>query len=100
MNKPSPSDSGLPSIRKGTSYAVARAALLSARNRPAIQRNSAAERCSGREDVCRAYPEAEACSGTGRAYCRFAWTSSTGAPFAVITVGEAFAALVVDNVVR
>ena len=100
MDKPPRPGSGFPLIRKGTPYAAARASLLSARNLPAIRRDSAPEQCLGREDVCRTYPETEACSGTGRAYCRFAWRSPAGAPFAVITTSEAVAALVVDNVVR
>jgi len=86
-------------IKKGMLYSQARATLLSYRFSPIPSDDLPEERCSiGREDVCRAYPEAVACAGTGRAFCSFQWSSPNGVPFHIVTAGEELARITVESV--
>ena len=72
-------------VQPGQSYAEARRRLLGAAYTP--QRFNADDRCSGRP-VCKTYPEAEFCAGTGLANCRFAFRDPAGALIVIETQGE------------
>ena len=77
--------SGVPTFKKGALYSQARAQLTSQGYRPVRGDGSG---CSfGREDVCRAYPEAEACAGTGVGSCLFLWKRGRQV-VEVMTIGE------------
>ena len=75
----------LPTVKTGTPYASARTALSRQGYRP-VRGNGSGCRF-GREDVCRAYPEAETCAGTGLGNCLFLWRRG-GQLIEVTTVGE------------
>ena len=76
---------GLPSLTKGSPYVKARSTLLRSGFKPV---RSAENGCSiGREEICKKYPEAEACSGTGLGNCLFVWRQG-GRVIEVSTVGE------------
>lgn len=72
-------------VRPGQSYAAARRQLLGAGFVP--QSFSDGDRCSGRS-VCKTYPEAQFCAGTGLANCSFAFRDLAGALVLVETEGE------------
>ena len=54
--------------------------------------------CAGREEICRTYPEAVACAGTGRAQSAFLLTRR-GRFVEVETVNESLQALQVNRTV-
>lgn len=95
---PAQAQPDLPALRQGTPYAQARADLVRAGHRP-IPSREGLDRCGSREEICRAYPEAEACAGTGRAPCSFTWRTPQGGAFAVTTLGEELARLSVNRVI-
>ena len=82
-------DDSVASLKKDAPYAPARLPLFAAGWVPAPEdRESGPEaRCSFRTDICLAYPEAEACSGTGMGYCAFRFEKD-GAALWITTVGE------------
>jgi hypothetical protein len=57
-------------------------------------------RCSSREEICKAYPEAEDCSGTGLAPCRFVFKYPRGRTVVIITSGEELEDLIVRSISR
>jgi hypothetical protein len=57
-----------------------------------------AGRCAYREDICKAYPEAEDCAGTGLAPCRFVFKYPRGRTVVIITSGEELADLAVRSI--
>ena len=73
------------SARAGQSYATARRHLLAAGLVPIPQTGE--DRCSGRS-VCKAYPEAENCLGTGTGACDFVWRDTSGRLILVSTLGD------------
>ena len=75
----------LPTLKKETPYTSARAALLRQGYRPVRSDGSGCR--FGREDVCKAYPEAEACAGTGLGNCLFVWRRGKQI-IEVMTIGE------------
>ncbi|WP_342111748.1 hypothetical protein [Methylobacterium sp. SI9] len=94
---PARAEAPVPRIAKGTLYETVRADLsaLGWRPSPAAAEQSG---CSiGREDVCKRYPEAEFCSGTGMGACGFLW-SKNNTLIQVRTVGEDPAALTLQAI--
>ena len=85
-------------IKKGATYASVRADLLAAGNIPDYHTEKPEERCIGRANVCRAYPETEDCSGSGRGFCIFNWTAKEGGHYSIVTAGDLSDGLPVDNV--
>jgi hypothetical protein len=76
---------------EGMPYEIARSRLMSEGWRPEVRPGSFREmgRCGpGNREICRVYPEAESCAGTGWAPCTFYWRSPNGQPFALETSGE------------
>lgn len=78
----------------GEPYSQARSEMMSEGFSP-----TAAERACGvgREDVCDAYAETEACSGTGRAFCAFRFVGADGQAVRIVTTGETVETLVVHD---
>lgn len=71
----------------GMSYQEARARLLEfGYGGAAASRDPG--RCGSRKAVCKAYPEAEGCAGTGEAPCRFVFKYPRGRKLVVVTGGE------------
>lgn len=84
-------------LEKDMPYAQARLALLSAGWSPSPQEpeQSAEQRCGVRIEICGAYPETEACSGTGMGFCAFRFRNAQGSILAITTTGEELADLTV-----
>jgi hypothetical protein len=84
-------------LKKDMPYAQARLALLSAGWSPAPQEPAqfAEQRCGARVKICGAYPETEACSGTGMGFCAFRFRNARGNILAITTTGEELADLTV-----
>jgi hypothetical protein len=78
----------IPPIPEGTPYATARGVLIGKSFRPVVSGDRDYSRCSaGRQDVCAAYPETIACSGTGSAACRFIFSGPNGASVTLVAEG-------------
>jgi len=75
----------LPTLKKGSLYANARAVLAKQGYSPVRSDGSGCR--FGREDVCKAYPEAETCAGTGLGNCLFVWRRGKQV-IEVMTIGE------------
>ena len=75
----------LPTLKKGSPYASARATLTKQNYKPVRSDGSGCR--FGREDVCKAYPEAETCAGTGLGNCLFVWRRGQQV-IEVMTTGE------------
>jgi hypothetical protein len=75
----------LPTLKKGSPYASARTALRQKGYSPVRGDGSGCR--FGREDVCKAYPEAETCAGTGLGNCLFVWRRGKQV-IEVMTIGE------------
>lgn len=84
-------------LKKDRPYAEMRQKLLNAGwfAAPQDPAQFADQRCGARAEICDAYPETEACSGTGMGFCAFRFRSGDGAIIAVTTVGEGLADLTV-----
>lgn len=84
-------------LKKDMPYAQARLALLSAGWSPSPQEpaQSAEQRCGVRVEICSAYPETEACSGTGMGFCAFRFRNARGLILAITTTGEGLTDLTV-----
>ena len=84
-------------LKKDMPYAQARLALLSSGWSPSPQEpaQSAEQRCGARVEICNAYPETEACSGTGMGFCAFRFRNAQGDILAITTTGEELADLTV-----
>ncbi|MEC5383714.1 hypothetical protein VSX64_23480 [Aurantimonas sp. C2-6-R+9] len=80
-------------LRDGDPYSSARRALGAAGWTPA----RGGQDCGGREDVCTAYQETEACSGTGLGFCSFVFTDGSGITLRVVTTGEDVRDLIIWN---
>ena len=63
----------VPKLKPFTPYSDARVSLLALGWKPAPVPTAEQFCTGGREDVCSRYPETLSCSGTGRAFCSFAW---------------------------
>ena len=61
----------MPKFKQGEDYAKVRIKLLNAGWKP--RRMPDADQCMQGDDRCQGRPEMEACAGSGRANCRFAW---------------------------
>lgn len=92
-------DEAVAALEKGVPYAVARLQLLQNGWSPAPSEpdEKAETRCGGRIEICQAYPETDACSGTGMGFCLFRFTSGAGAVVSVTTTGEELADLTVHD---
>lgn len=77
-------------LKKDMPYVQARLTLLSAGWSPSPQEpaQSAEQRCGTRVEICGAYPETEACSGTGMGFCAFRFRNARGNILAITTTGE------------
>lgn len=75
----------LPTLKQGSLYASARMSLMKQGYSPVRSDGSGCR--FGREDVCKAYPEAEACAGTGLGNCLFVWRRGKQR-IEVMTIGE------------
>ena len=68
----------VPAVPKGTPYSVARRLLITMGCQPEpvpwMRQRCAPERA----EICRAYAEAERCSGGGRSACTVAWRRGAG----------------------
>ena len=83
----------------GEPYDAARARVLAAGWVPQdLSKEDVAQRCSARAEICAAYPETEACAGTGEGQCLFLFTKPDGSRARIQTVGEALPDLTVDRV--
>lgn len=82
-------------IDEGMPWQVARQAVVDGGWNPVTEHEDDIDaRCGGsRNDVCEAYPETEACSGTGSGFCAFAYQAD-GRRLTVTTRGES---MVVDG---
>ena len=84
-------------VKIGMPYKTARARLFAA-GYAGVSAARVAGRCSYREEICRAYPEAEDCAPTGLAPCRFEFQKRTGRKIVIITSGEELADLAVREI--
>lgn len=75
----------VPKFKQGEDYAQVRSKLLNAGWKP--RRMPDADQCMQGDDRCQGRPEMEACAGSGRANCRFAWKRA-GALLTIFTVGS------------
>ena len=75
----------VPKFKQGEDYAKVRIKLLNAGWKP--RRMPDADQCMQGDDRCQGRPEMEACAGSGRANCRFAWQRA-GALLTIFTVGS------------
>lgn len=75
----------MPKFKQGEDYAKVRSKLLNAGWKP--RRMPDADQCMQGDDRCQGRPEMEACAGSGRANCRFAWQRA-GALLTIFTVGS------------
>lgn len=84
-------------LKKDMLYAQARVVLLSAGWSPSPQEpaQSTEQRCGARVEICGAYPETDACSGTGMGFCAFRFRNAQGSILAITTTGEELADLTV-----
>jgi hypothetical protein len=101
----SPQQPKLPTIRKNMPYADARAALIKAGFRPIAfpkveDEDESDGRCGSRSFICEAYPETEACAGTGLGQCNFAFSGGPNVVVRITTGGEELEDLVVLAVQR
>ena len=86
-------------VTVGQPYDAARARVIAAGWVPQdLSKEDAAQRCGAREAICAAYPETEACAGTGEGQCLFLFTKPGGARARIQTVGEELPDLTVDRV--
>ena len=76
---------GIPTINPKESYAKVRKTMLTAGWTPYVKAES--DSCSEGDSRCQGRPEMEACSGTGRAYCKFGWRKNNSLA-SIVTVGE------------
>lgn len=76
---------GLPKFKQGENYAKVRGKLLNAGWKP--RRMPDADECMQGDERCQGRPETEACAGSGRANCRFAWQQA-GKLLTIFTVGS------------
>lgn len=86
-------------VKIGMPYKTARARLFAA-GYAGVFAPRVAGRCSYREEICRAYTEAEDCAPTGLAPCRFEFKKRTGRKLVIITSGEELADLAVREIFR
>lgn len=86
--------------KKGELYNRARDRLISRGYRPLANQAADEQRCGFRPEICRSYSEAESCSDTGRAYCKFTWSTSDGRQFNITTYGEELPRLTIDSINR
>ncbi|WP_157182244.1 hypothetical protein [Methylobacterium sp. WSM2598] len=87
----------MPRISKGAFYDRVRPMMMESGWQPVPIPKDQQGCAPGREDVCEHYPEAEACSGTGMAYCIFVWRKNE-AQMRVTTTGEELTDLIVSDV--
>ncbi|MEF2547986.1 hypothetical protein VQ045_12520 [Aurantimonas sp. E1-2-R+4] len=82
-------------VTTGEPYAKARGDMIAA----GWETPPAARDCGWewRADVCAAYQETEACSGTGAAYCSFRFVDAGGKVVRIVTTGETVETLVVHD---
>lgn len=81
-------EAGVGELRAGMEYGVAREHLVSSGWQP-VRYPWQDRGCGlGREDVCDAFPEAEACAGTGLANCRFTFLDHNRRQLILTTIGE------------
>jgi hypothetical protein len=95
-----PNGPRLPAIKAGTPYAQARKQMLAAGFVPYRIRvyRLVQTPCVGREEICRTYPEAADCAGTGNADCEFLFAKGAGPIVMIHTVGEQLNDLTVQEV--
>jgi hypothetical protein len=95
-----PNELRLPVIKAGTPYAQARKQMLAAGFVPYRIRfyRLVQTPCVGREEICRTYPEAADCAGTGSADCEFLFAKGAGPIVMIHTVGEQLNDLTVQDV--
>lgn len=87
----------LPTLKQGALYASVRMSLMNQGYSPVRGDGSGCR--FGRDDVCKAYPEAEACAGTGLGECLFVWRRGKRI-IEVTTIGEEPKRLTVARVRR
>lgn len=92
-----PREDAFDSLRQGMPYAEARETLLGG-GWQAIRYPwmTADARCAGRDEICQAYQETDACAGTGLAQCKFMFRDGQGGYLGVVTIGEELEGLSVD----
>ena len=97
-----PNGPRLPVIEAGTPYSQARKQMLAAGFVPYRIRvhRLVQTPCLGREEICRTYPEAADCAGTGNADCEFLFSNGRGIIVMIHTVGERREDLTVQDVRR
>ena len=83
----------------GMGYKQARGRLLKAGFVGAASTHDA-QRCGFRPEICRAYPEADACSDTGMGFCRFEFGQRGSQRAIVITSGETVEDLTVHRIFK
>ena len=95
-----PNGPRLPVIKAGTPYGQARKQMLAAGFVPYRIRvhRLVQTPCLGREEICRTYPEAADCAGTGNADCEFLFAKGAGPIVMIHTVGEELNDLTVQEV--
>lgn len=98
--QPAPmSQNALPNLRQGTSYQIVRTDLLSKDYKIIDGKDTGSFfRCGSRSEICQAYPEANSCSDSGKAFCAFKWRMPNGQVFRIFTYGEKLSCLSIDNV--
>ena len=80
------SNSAVPTGLKGKSYDIARAELVRAGFQPVhFQRGPLFEPCPDDPSSCKRYPETIGCSGTGLAYCQFAFFDRRNRGYVIVT---------------
>ncbi len=75
----------LPSFYQGMPYGEARQKMLELGWQVPLINNS--QDCQSMVEICKNYPEVEACSGTGLGFCLFVFTDSNGKRFKITTGG-------------
>ncbi|EAZ89448.1 hypothetical protein CY0110_27109 [Crocosphaera chwakensis CCY0110] len=76
----------IPSFYQGMPYNEARTKMLELGWQVPIINNS--QDCQFMQDICKDYPEVNACSETGVSFCLFIFTDANGKQFKITTAGR------------